>query len=390
MRLRRLLLAITVLGVPACGDSGGSGALLQPPTLLGLTTQDIAVSNTPGALVVADVNDDGDLDLVVGGAGGVQICRGSPGGVMTAAASPAGTSFLSVSALAVGLLNNDALPDLVVGLSGSGDLEVYLNTGNATAPFDTFSGYAATDDAVGGLALVDVDDDGELDAVTANPANHSVSVLLGTGTGAFGAATEYAAGLGARSVAAADFDGDGLPDLVTANELGDSASILIGTGADPFFEAPGFLPAGDEPRCVAVADYNGDGRPDLAVLSYVSSELVVYLGKANGSFGPPLTTPLSTGHAWLAAGDLSDDGRQDLLVVGVNLFNPVYLAGRGNGQFIPMNVLDPLGDPLTVNGHQGAGAVGDFNGDGLLDLAIAFGSLGTSTVRVQLTDTVSP
>ena len=392
MNRHRLLLALTAaVLIPACGDSAGGGALTQSPTLKGFSIQDISVGVDPTCLLVADINNTLGPDILVGSSLGVQFIRSNGAGVMSAALVPPGGDGEDATSLALGLLNGDALPDLVVGLGESSGVQVYLNTGDANTPYNTFTLFPVSSTApVAGIALVDVDGDLLIDLVTANPAEHSVSVLLGDGNGAFGAATDYAAGLGARFVASADFNGDGNADLVTANEAGDSVSVILGTGATPAFGAPTFLPTGDQPRCISLQDFTGDGRIDLAVVCWVSSELLVFPGRANGTFGTPIVTEVSTGHAWVTSGDVNDDSRPDLMILGANLFNPIFLAGRGNGTFLPLIALTQMDTPVTVNASQVSGGFGDFNGDGLLDLAIAFGTAGGSTVTVRVTDTVTP
>jgi hypothetical protein len=85
-------------------------------------------------------------------------------------------------------------------------------------------------------------------------------VLLGTGTGAFGAATTFAAGPTQQSATTADVNGDGKLDLVVAGSGG--VSVLLGTGTGAF-GAPTTFAAGPNPISVTTADVNGDGKVDL-------------------------------------------------------------------------------------------------------------------------------
>src|SRR5207247_10083189 len=87
----------------------------------------------------------------------------------------------------------------------------------------------------------------------------AVSVLLGTGTG-LGGAVDFGTGYHPVSVAAGDVNGDGKADLVTANEY--DLSVLLGTGTGSF-DFAGNYAAGSQPRGVALADFNGDGHIDL-------------------------------------------------------------------------------------------------------------------------------
>ena len=90
------------------------------------------------------------------------------------------------------------------------------------------------------------------------------SVLLGTGTGAFGARTAYAAGGGPTSVTTADVNGDGYAHLITTHNQGNTVSVRLGTGTGTFGSyVAGSYVVGNGPFSVTTADVNGDGHADL-------------------------------------------------------------------------------------------------------------------------------
>src|SRR5207253_166200 len=105
-----------------------------------------------------------------------------------------------------------------------------------------------------------------------------VSVLLGTGSGSFGAATNFAVGTNPTSVAVGDLNGDGKPDLAVANYNSGNVSVLLGTGTGSFGAAPN-IAVGTTPTSVAVGDLNGDGKPDLAVANFSSNNVSVLLNQ---------------------------------------------------------------------------------------------------------------
>jgi hypothetical protein len=147
---------------------------------------------------------------------------------------------------------------------------------------------------------------------------------------------------------------------------------------------PSFLPAatfpvGVHPRAVTVADFNNDGKPDLAVVnlgqfSTFQSSLSVLLGNGDGSFQPAVTTDilnsgLGLGNAQsVAVGDFNGDGLLDVaLTTAGSSANPAVevLLGNGDGSFQPNHLILSVGqNPLSV-------AVGDFDGNGALDLVTA-------------------
>ena len=144
------------------------------------------------------------------------------------------------------------------------------------------------------------------------------------------------------------------------------------------FLPPVTFPVGVHPRAVTVADFNNDGKPDLAVVntgpfSTSQSSLSVLLGNGNGSFQPAVTTNVlnsgpATGNAGsVAVGDFNGDR---LLDVALNTAGPAgpaveVLLGKGDGSFQPNHLILSVGQtPLSV-------AVGDFDRNGALDLVTA-------------------
>jgi len=102
----------------------------------------------------------------------------------------------------------------------------------------TFSGPAlAVGDEPRAVAVGDFDGDGDVDLAVANRLSDNVSVLLGDGSGDFGAATNFAVGDSPNSVAVGQFDGDGDVDLVVANGGSDNVSVLLGDGSGGFAPA---------------------------------------------------------------------------------------------------------------------------------------------------------
>jgi hypothetical protein len=88
-----------------------------------------------------------------------------------------------------------------------------------------------------------------------------------------------------------DFNGDGVQDLAAANENSNNVSVLIGTGTGSFGAASNF-PAGANPEWVAVGDFNGDGVQDLATANRTSNNVSVLIGTGTGSFGAASNFPV--------------------------------------------------------------------------------------------------
>jgi len=179
------------------------------------------------------------------------------------------------------------------------------------------------------------------------------------------------------SAATGDFNGDSKLDLAVGNQYGNAVSVLLGDGLGDFTLASS--PVTDEsPTSLAVGDFNGDGNLDLVVgnsggvgnLGSVS----VLLGDGTGNFTSYPATLVA--NQALAVGDLNGDGKLDLAVANGQNATIFILLGDGTGNFT-------IASSLTV-GTIGPTAVGDFNRDGNLDLAIS--SFDTGAVFILLGD----
>ena len=139
------------------------------------------------------------------------------------------------------------------------------------------------------VAVGDLNHDGNLDFVTANVGDDTVSVVLGNGDGTFQPAAIYPVGSGPAAVVVADLNHDGNLDLVTANtgalQPGTTVSVLLGKGDGTFGPAATYV-VGSGPHSVAVGDFNHDGNLDLVTANFVSRTASVLLGNGDGTFGP--------------------------------------------------------------------------------------------------------
>jgi hypothetical protein len=210
-----------------------------------------------------------------------------------------------------------------------------------------FSGSAVSGDFNG-------DGRADLALFTSYPA--SIEILLGNGDGTFQTPNGSVSGSGIEAMVDGDFTNDGRLDVITANYNG-TISVELGNG-DGTFQPADVIPLGFTPGTMVAGDFNGDGRLDLAIVD--GSAIAILLGNGDGTFQPPTeyALPGPAGRPLLAA-DLAGDGKLDLITDtddGVEV-----LMGNGDGTFQPAKTV--------IEGLFGLFTVGDFNGDGKLDLA---------------------
>jgi Tol biopolymer transport system component len=329
------------------------------------SAENFATGGAPASLAVADLNGDGQPDVVTANESGHGLSVLLHGAGMFEARRdyPTGSSPYS---LAVGDLDGDGDPDLASAARSGKSVTVLLNRGDGTFG-------AARRDRGGhvpaGLVIGDLDGDGKPDLALVNEQAGSVSVLLNRGDGSFGPQNHYAAGSYPLSVAIGDVTGDGRADLVIGHSVDNrSVSVLPGTGDGSFGHRRSFA-AGEETADVALADLDGDGTLDIVAAS--RCRVLALLNRGGGSFAA--AHDLGSGVDCpdrLAIADLDGDGRPDVVATGNAYAFPSTVSvflNRGGGRFGTPRDYESGGkgdDPGDV-------AIGDVNGDGSPDIVRA-------------------
>jgi hypothetical protein len=318
----------------------------------------------PVAIAVADLTEDGKLDLIDAGDGADgTIFLASEFGRYYFMPVSYYTAGGASSSLAVADLNGDGFPDLVIADYDNG---VSVLLGNRAANFSgNPTGYAAGLD-LSAVTVADVNGDGIPDLVVADlggsvgDSDGGVDVLLGNWSGGFGPATAYAAGPNPVSVTVADLNGDGKPDLIVGDEAG-GVDVLLADGLGGFGPATAYDTPSGYPGLLAVADLTGNGKLDLIVGN--ANGVDVLLGDGSGGFGP--ATPYDTGSGnpvSITVADVNGDGKPDLVAVeydSVNVLLGDGLGGFGSPTIYGQNFFDDGGQFMP-----NAAAVADVFGDG--------------------------
>jgi len=386
-----------------------TGRLIFLPQVTSSVGKNLTGSAPSGAL--ADFNADGKLDLVLVAVDRLDTVtvRFGNGDETFQAPHSYNTGLSGAQAVTIADLNEDGKLDLIVtgcGVTCSpADVAVLLGNGDGSFKpavlYDTGGSLSAAPVAVG-----DVNLDGKPDLVILNACGNTscsvfgtVGVLLGRGDGTFRPLlTHTTGGFGSSSIAIADLNGDGNPDLVVTNDCGRQGcttydqshqiAVLLGNGDGTFQPLVGYPSGGLGTSSLIVLDINGDSNLDVAVLTRCTpscssgshSSVGVLLGNGDGTFQSP--TSYDSGGILvrgLTAIDANGDGKRDLIMTGFcdessadctrTLANIFALLGNGDGTLQPALILYMLG----AYGGPESLLSADLNNDGKPDLILLHG-----------------
>jgi hypothetical protein len=210
------------------------------------------------------------------------------------------------------------------------------------------------------IAFGDINGDGRLDAFAQTAVDSVYSTYLGDANGGFVYQGDQVLAA-AEAIALADLDGDGRADAVLSS-TGANTIVEYPSLANGGFGASRLLAAPTHPTTLAVADLNGDGRADLVVTTLNDSRLRTYLQANDGSFTLAFTAVTSSNASALTLADLDHDGHLDALVSHTTGKNIRTYRGLATGEFVPTGLYATNDDPSPA-------VVGDFDGDGVMDFA---------------------
>jgi len=342
---------------------------------------DFPTGKSPSSVTVADVNGDGRPDLIVTNErdNTVSVFLGKSTGVYGKSKNFA--TGEGPSSVIAGDFNHDGKIDLAVTSVSANTVSVLLGNGNGT--FQGHTDYATGDEPLV-LQAGDFNHDGNVDLAVLNFESNSVSILLGKGDGTFQPKVDYVVGTMPTAMVVQDLNGDGNVDLAVANSGGSSISILLGN-ADGTFKPATSVNTQSAPCGIAIGDLDGDKIPDLAVTHQdVPWGLTVLKGNGDGTFQAEQQVAQDEDTYQVQAADVNGDGKVDIVLTLVSGGGAMVFLGNGDLTF--QNAVN-----YTTGGYPGAFVLQDVNGDGNLDLAVVDQDANTLTVLLGNGDgTFSP
>jgi hypothetical protein len=348
----------------------------------------LPTNSGPTGIIAADVTNDGYPDLIVACSGTIDLFQNTGASNPGQFSEVATFTVTSPTAMVVGNFSGRSTPDLAIARTGG--ITVFTNVGGTNGTINISQSGTLT-----GIVTGDFNHDGHLDLALSDSANSRVDVLTGNGTGNFTLLGTYSTGANTNpnGIVAADFNNDGNLDVATINHGKNTATVLLGsaTGALTVQTAQA---TGTNPIGISVADVNSDGYPDVIAFDSPTGstgEVDVLLGNGNGTLQKAQASSQTFVPGTQATvADFNRDGKPDLAVtqqttnqVSLLLNNTLptqYPDGRSYSAAHALN-----------NGHGNMAdgvAVGDFNKDGLLDVAVSY--LSDNQVQILLNNGSGP
>jgi len=311
------------------------------------------------AMVLADFNGDGILDIACVDGGQPQVLLGKGDGTFSPGPSSSGLGPSNIN-LTAGDLNGDGKVDLVLS-DGTGSVQIGFGNGDGTFQ----PGPVLTDLGAYSITIADVNEDGLPDILLSSPSG--LLVFLNQGSGAFGSYNTLLSGSTVYATVVGDVNGDGIADIVAGT--GKGAQVLLGTGGGSFQNGQA-LHLQNAAGSMILADVNGDGKLDLAVTAGAPvlcpswTKVSVLLGNGDGTFSAHANVSIPEGAYGVQVGDINGDGRPDLVILQNSAY-PVSVAfNLGGGTFAR-----PISYPAAS--LAGGFGIGPLRKPGLTDIVVA-------------------
>jgi predicted Zn-dependent protease with MMP-like domain len=326
----------------------------------------------PSWVAVADFNNDNILDIPVCNQGldNVGIFFGYGNGSFNDIITINTGEGSQPYSIDTGDLNNDTWIDIAVACV-TGDIGIFFGYGNGTFSSQTIYS-TGSPSPWNQIIIADLNSDTKLDVAVSNfgDGNGNIGVLYGYGDGHFAVLKIYSTGWNSNpiSIAVGDFNNDNQLDLAVSQSNLDSINIMLRLRSEPF-ATPTMFSTGNNsrPQSVVTGDFNNDDQLDIAVANSATNNIGMFLGYGNGNFAPQQTYFIGNNSrpVSLAVGDFNNDHHLDIAVANSEACTIVILRGFGNGSVAVFTTYSTgaLSIPSSI-------AVDDLNSDHHLDIVV--------------------
>jgi hypothetical protein len=323
-----------------------------------------------GDLTTIDSDGDGFRDIVAATDAGLHVLVNDGSGALTPTPYDVERGYVAAAAGDVvgGPAEDIVALRLINEMPGFAELVTLENTDGAFAEATSMMIETGA-----GLALTDVDGDGELDVVVARDAEGLLALYVGDGAGAFTPATTVASGTAPVQVIASAVDGDAVPDLTVVN-YGSNSLGVSRVVADDLSEVDTYA-LGGAPRGVAAASLAGGSR-DLLVITEGADELAVLTADGAGDLDEAAVYELGDAPRAVVAADFNGDGAD--VAVALRGLGAVGFWLNDGGTLAPYTTYAVISDPSALVAVR-------INDDSRPDVAVASDGV-EGGVRVLLSD----
>lgn len=319
---------------------------------------------------VGDLDDDGDIDVAIGGIGITTLMNDGDGNLGQPIKYLAD---VNPSYICGGDLDNDNDIDLVISdpsFERCSKMYVLLNSSG------TFSDYytCPTGTGTGFASAFDIDLDGRADLAFVTT-DRIISILVNENNGEFRSAQCFSDLLWPTALVAADLNGDHRDDLAIVYLDSDSLTIAISDDLGAFVEIKSYDVGSSNARSICTTDLDADGDLDLAVANGNAQKVMLLQNSGSGSFTIWDSLSVPNGAFSIISEDMNSDGLSDLVVAGFHAPSSldIFLKSSAGNFGLPLH--------YDVGFFPQAICARDFNHDGDEDLAIVNG-IGRKSITI--------
>ena len=363
----------------------GNGAGLTPEAFP--VKLDFPTAENDQAVTLSDLDGDGKSDIVVTNVhGSVYVLQNNSSNGMPSFAPKIDhvTGSYMTTSITAGDLDGDGNSDLIAAGVNPDNISIFRNQsipGNISfadsIPLPVGHGPFSA-------SLGDLDGDGKPDMVVADMYANLLTIFRNTsmpGNISFDPGKEFSTGQYPAQVIITDLNGDGRSDLAVANSGSFSVSSNIisvfrntSIGSAISFDNRVDLQTGINPRAIAAGDLDSDGKPELAVANKDNSTVSIFRNNSTGSdilFSPRIDYAAGTTPCDVAIGDLDGDGKPDLAVA--NQYTGTISAYKNTSAPGAVSFNAKIDYGSVLYGPRSI-AIGDLDGDGKPELAVLNGT----------------